>query len=257
MVLLLSAISNSNRSPKLQEFYRKLGDHCEETTGTLYLSDVDGTLDWPNRGIYVFFSPDTNPEINPVKEWKIRRIGTVGDCKGSSSTLWERLRAHRGNKNGKYAGGGNHRGSVFRRHVGRALIEKDELQDRYPHWGIPHRNIPEDIDTTTLREQEHQLEEQISNRIRNLPFTVINIPGDPGPDCDRARIEKNLIALTSHARRTNPELRSDDWIGRHVPHAEIAKTGLWNVDHTNAFYTNNIINELDPYIDQTTSIKSD
>jgi hypothetical protein len=189
----------------------------------------------------VFFSDDTNLEFDPVDEWDIVLIGTVGDCAGSKSILWDRLRAHRGSQRRAYAGGGNSRGSIFRKHVGRALIESWGLHDRYPHWGTPHRNLPDEVETTELREQEHPLEQDVSDRIRQLPFLVVDIPGTPGPDCDRARIKKNLIALVAHTRRTTPGLKSDDWLGNNSPHAEIAKTGLWNIDHVSAFSTNSII----------------
>lgn len=254
MVVFLSTASNPSRPPNLQEFYQKLGVLHDQTDGPYYLSDVDGSLEWPDRGIYVFFSADTDLELDPVDEWRIVRIGTVGDCTGSSSTLWDRLRAHRGTKQGDYADGGNSRGSIFRKHLGRAIIEDEKLHEKYPNWGTPHRNLPDDITTPELRAQEHPLEQRVSSRIRELPFLVIDIPGEPGPDCDRARIEKNLIALTAHARRTTPALKKDGWIGHQSPHAEVAKTGLWNIDHVNAFYTGSIMSELDPYIENTTPI---
>lgn len=251
MVVFLSAVSGPDRPAKLQEFYRKLGVLHERTDGPYYLSDADGSLDWPDRGIYIFFSADTDLELDPVEEWRITRIGTVGDCAGSKSTLWERLRAHRGTKQGEYADGGNARGSIFRKHVGRAIIEDEGLEEKYPNWGTPHRNLPDELSTPELRAQEHSLELRVSEYIRDLPFLVIDIPGDPGPDCDRARIEKNLIALVAHARRTTPALKKDGWVGHCSPHAEVAKTGLWNIDHVNAFYTGSIMTELDPFIEST------
>lgn len=36
---------------------------------------------------------------------------------------------------GTYEGGGNHRGSVFRKRVGEAVIEREALHDEYPQWG--------------------------------------------------------------------------------------------------------------------------
>lgn len=250
-MIFLSATSTPGRPSKLEQFYRKLGVLHEETDGPYYLSEGDGNLNWPTRGIYVFFSPDTDLDIDPVEDWHIVRIGTVGDCAGSTSSLWDRLRAHRGTQKGAYAGGGNHRGSIFRKHVGRSIIEQEGLHDEYPHWGTAHRNLPEDLDTTDLREQEDPLEQRVSDYIRNLPFLVIDIPGEPGPDCERAMIEKNLIALVAHARRTNPSLKQDGWLGHSSPHAEIAKTGLWNIHHVNAFYSGDIINQLDPFIERT------
>lgn len=255
MVVFLSAVSGPDRPAKLREFYRKLGVLYEQTDGPYFLDDVDGSMNWPDRGIYIFFSADTDLELDPVEEWHIVRIGTVGDCAGSASTLWDRLRAHRGTERGDYANGGNARGSIFRKHVGRAIIEHEGLEEKYPNWGTPHRNLPEKISTAEIRAQEHPLELRVSERIRELPFLVIDIPGEPGPDCDRARIEKNLIALVAHARRTRPRLKKDGWLGQSSPHAEISKTGLWNIQHVNAFYTENIVNEIEPYIDATEPVR--
>jgi len=256
MVVLLSAISNPSRPTKLQEFHQKLGVLRDKAGGPFYLSDIDGSYNWPDRGIYVFFEHDTEPLVDPVEKWMITRIGTVGDSSGSTSTLWNRLRAHRGTVNSEYGEmGGNHRGSIFRKHVGRAFIERDDLYNEYPHWGVPHRDLPDDISTSDIRTQEHELEQRVSEYIRILPFLVIDIPGQPGPDSKRAMIEKNLIALVSHARRTSPDLKKDDWLGHHSPRAEIAKTGLWNIQHVSSFYSDDIIQQVEAHIEKTDPIK--
>lgn len=205
-----------------------------------------------------FFDHDTDPLVDPAEDWTITRIGTVGDSSGSTSTLWDRLRAHRGTVNSRYGEmGGNYRGSIFRRHVGQSIIEREDLHDEYPHWGVAHRNLPGDVSTSDIRTQEHQLEQRVSEYIRSLPFLVIDIPGEPGPDCDWAMIEKNLIALVSHARRTSPDLKKDDWLGYHSPRAEIAKTGLWNIQHVSSFYSDNIIRQVEPYVKGTDPVASD
>jgi len=130
------------------------------------------------------------------QRWRLSRIGTVGVSADSSNTLWNRLRQHHGNVRGKYAGGGNHRGSIFRLHVGRALIEKHGWHDEYPHWGEQNP----DAETTAVREQEHELEQRVSEYIRDLPFLWVDVPGDPGPECVRAVIEANTIAMVSSRR---------------------------------------------------------
>lgn len=252
-MLFLAASAGSPRPTRLQELYGELARLNERTDGPYYLSDVDGSLDWPDRGVYVLFDPETDLEHQSRDQWYISRIGTVGDCKGSTSTLWDRLRAHRGTVSGAYADGGNHRGSIFRQHVGRCIIEREGLEE-YPHWGKAHRSLPDSVETTALREQEHSLELRVSQQIRKMPFLVIDIPGGPGPDCSRAMIEKNLIALTAHARRTTPGLIRDGWLGRCSPRGTIAHSGLWNLDHVNAFYSDSVIHDVESYIDQTNSI---
>lgn len=252
MVLFLSGVAGGTGPTVLSEFYQTLGDLAEATGGPYYLSDYESSWNFPQRGIYVFFHPSTDPQVDPPTEWSIARIGTVGVSEGSTATLQGRVRQHRGNASGKYGeGGGNHRGSVFRLHVGQALKEKHGWQDKYPHWGSSHRDLPDDLETESLRQNEHSLEQRVSEYIRSMPFLVIDIPGEPHSDCERARFEKNLIALVSHKRRTNPALMNSDWLGISSPRAEINQTGLWNINHVSGFYSESIINELKPYTNST------
>ncbi|WP_434529955.1 hypothetical protein ACODNH_00615 (plasmid) [Haloarcula sp. NS06] len=124
---------------------------------------------------------------------------------------------------GKYAGGGNHRGSIFRLHVGRALIEKHGWHDEYPHWGEPNP----DAETTAVREQEHELEQRVSEYIRDLPFLWVDVPGKPGPECDRAVIESHTIAMVSRVssicRAVRPRLAR-------VSLAEIRSVSVWAME---------------------------
>lgn len=233
-------------SDPLEQLYQTLADLREQIHGPYYLDDVDGTLDWPDRGVYFFFSPNSDLRTMSPADWRLSRIGTVGVSEGSSNTLWNRLRQHRGNVRGKYADGGNHRGSIFRLHVGRALIEKHGWHDQYPHWGEQNP----DAETTAVREQEHDLEQQVSAYIRDLPFLWVDVPGEPGPDADRAVIEQNLIALVSHHRRTAGP--SDlDWLGYHSEKSEVYQSGLWNVRHVSDLFDPTAIDLLDDHVSST------
>jgi hypothetical protein len=258
MLFLVSTPSGPDRAADLQEFYREMDSLREATGGPFYLSDATAEYDWPERGIYFFFSRDVDPETDPVSEWPIRRVGTVGVSEGSESTLWERLRAHRGTLNSRYGEkGGNHRGSIFRKWLGMARIHRDELYEEYPYWGVPHRNLPEEADTQSIREQEHEIEQQVSEHIRDMPFLVLGVNDDPGPTSDRAKIEKNLIALISHTRRSNASVKQDSWVGQNVPRAEIWKTGLWNIEHVSGFYRSSILSDVAEYRKQMSEISPD
>jgi hypothetical protein len=254
--MFLTAATGSRRPTELQRLYEETETLRQRIDGPYYLSDVSADGNWPDRGIYIFFDPNTDFS-SPSDQWCISRIGTVGDCKGSSATLWERLRAHRGTKRGQYQNGGNHRGSVFRRHVGEALIRQDNLENEYPHWGVPHRSLSDDIDTQTLRKGEHPLEQQVSHYIRSLPFLWIDVPGEPGPDCERAMLEKNLIGLVAHGRKTVPGLIRNDWLGRSAAEASITRTGLWNLDHTAGLFDRNVIDDFREYVQETQPLNSD
>lgn len=250
MAIFLATSSTGGLPAPLAQLYESLDDLCEEINGPYKLENCNGHMDWPDRGIYFFFSHDSDLEADPPSEWHLTRIGTVGVAAGSSNTLWNRLRQHRGNTRGDYAGGGNHRGSIFRRHVGRAFIQKDGLQDEYPYWGTTHASGIS-WETDRLRENEHPLEERVSRYIRSLPFLYVSIPGEPEPGNDRDRIESNSIAMVSHFRRANPRLYKNDWVGHESPKPEIHQTGLWNIDHVTDDFSPAVVAELNDYIDRT------
>lgn len=253
---MASAGGGSTRPTALQELYAKFGELQEHTDGPYYLSECDGHQNWPDRGIYLFFSHDSDLVNDPPSEWTVARIGTVGVSKGSSNTLWNRLRQHRGNLRGKYSGGGNSRGSIFRLHVGASMIERDGLHDDYPLWGKKHADWPGDVDTTSVREQEHQLEQRVSEYIGSMPFLVLNVPGEPGPQSDRAYIEQRLISTFSYNHRTH-DLGGSDRLYSESPRPEIFRSRLWNINHVEGFASADVVHDVDKYIESTEPVLSE
>jgi hypothetical protein len=251
--MLLTSIPLASQPQPYQEFHRALGRLADQTGGPWTLGEVSGQWNWPERGIYIFLNADSHRVAETVSQAYVTRIGTVGDCAGSSSTLWSRLRAHRGNTRGDYAGGGNHRGSVFRRHVGEALIEAEGLHDQYPHWGKTHAQLPDGMETTALRQQEHSLEQQVSQRIRSLPFLVVDVPGEPGPQSSRATLERNLIALVAQLRLRDPSLKRGCELQQQSPTPAIARSELWNVNHVNELFQSDTPRQFAEYVEQTAS----
>lgn len=233
-----------DRPEPLQRFYSALSDLNRVLDGPHFLSEYQD-LSFPNRGIYVFFSPGTDLESAPPSRWQISRIGTVGVSEGSSNPLRSRLRQHRGNAQGEFASGGNHRGSIMRLHIGRSIIDHEGLEETYPDWGLPTRKLD---DTRAVREIEHPLEKRVSDYIRDLPFLWVDIPGEPGSRCDRAKIERNLIALVSQIRRQSAGGVDADWLGYYSPRPEINQTGLWNIEHVNELYNPAIVDSFEEYI---------
>jgi hypothetical protein len=108
-----------------------------------------------------------------------------------------------------------------------------------------------DLETTDLREQEHPLEQRVSERIRQMPFLVVNVPGEPGPNSERATLERNLISLVAQYRNRNPNLKNDDTLRSYSPTPEIARSDLWNVDHVSELYRQNTVLTFKQYIEQT------
>jgi hypothetical protein len=105
-----------------------------------------------------------------------------------STTLWDRLRQHRGHIGGRYAGGGNHRASVFRRHVGAAIIRRERLSRELLDSWLDRHNP-----SVQMAAQEAPIEVKVSQYIGSMPFLWLSVPERP----DRHSIERNSIALLS------------------------------------------------------------
>jgi hypothetical protein len=111
------------------------------------------------------------------------------------------------------------------------------------------------METPDLREQEHPLELDVSEYIRNLPMLVVDVPGDAGPNSDRAWLEANLIALVSQHRRRQPELRPSDSLTAESEAPTVWRTGLWNIDHTDSLFDPTAVEKLQSYADATAEIQ--
>jgi len=231
-----------NRQDDLDSVYSLL-DELEATVGgKRKLGDCDGRMNWPDRGIYFFFHPDeTRSETDQLR---LTRIGTHAVSEGSSTSLWNRLRTHRGTQRGTYEGGGNHRGSVFRKRIGEALIERESSQEAYPEWGVGSSAARE------LRMEELDLERRVSEYIRELPFLWVDVNDEPSTESDRAYIERNMIALVSNTGTESIDPRGEDWLGHHSPVTEIVQSGLWNINHVDADYHAEFLDTFASYINR-------
>ncbi len=183
------------------------------------LADCRGRPRWPDRGVYFFFEPGEH-RAGQGDRPRVVRVGTHAVSTGSRSTLWGRLRAHRGGRGGS----GNHRGSIFRLHVGHALLVRDGAT--LPTWGHG-ANAPRSV-----RDSEVDHEKRVSAYIGSMSVTWLEVPDEPGPRSARAFIERHTIALLSNQLSPH-DPPGPDWLGRHSPRVEIASSGLWNLNHVN------------------------
>jgi hypothetical protein len=205
----------------LEEFYDLLANLETILKGKRLLKDCDGYMKWPRRGVYFFFEAGEVRRSKPHLP-RVVRVGTQAVSNGSRSTLWERLRTHRGTNQGT----GNHRASVFRRHIGQALIAKSKGAISVPTW-IDKQNVPH-----TVREAEKELERKVSDYIGTMPFLWVEVGDTPGPQSDRAVIETNsIILLAGSDGRTPVDPPSKHWLGNYSNHDKIRHSGLWNLDH--------------------------
>ena len=181
------------------------------------MADASGRLGWPKRGVY-FLLEDT--ESSPSeRSFRISRIGTHAVSKGSQTTLWDRLSTHRGVNSGL----GSHRSSIFRLHVGRALV----LAGKHPAietWGVGQ------VANRSVREQEADLERLVSSTIGRMRVLWLDIPDEPGPMSDRAYVEKGSIGLLSRMAILQPT-KSEQWLGNWSASNKISTSGLWNLNY--------------------------
>ncbi|WP_435075512.1 hypothetical protein [Halorubrum sp. HHNYT27] len=231
------------RQDDIDRFYGLLNDLEQRVGGTRQLKNCTGYMDWPDRGVYIFFAPDEYRDSGD--QLRVTRIGTHAVSEGSSTSLWNRLRTHRGAMRGTYDGGGNHRGSVFRKRVGEAFVERDSLHGEYPQWGEG---------SSAKREQrldELEMERRVSDYLRSLPFLWLKVDDEPSADSQRAYIERNTIALLSNYQQDAVDARSNDWLGNHSRSVKIRESGLWNVNHVGEEYDPMFLDILTDAIEDT------
>jgi len=232
--------SFEERLAAIREFYEILDELEKRVGGRRKLAQCDGRMHWPARGVYFFFEPG---EIRTTSGDGLRvvRVGTHALKEGSKSTLWKRLRQHKGQGNG----GGNHRGSVFRHHVGAALIDRDGWSGpEAKNWHISG-SAPRDI-----RQAEVPLERAVSKYICEMPFLWVEINDEPGPGSDRGFLERNAIALLSNfdSGIASIDPASDKWLGTWASSKEIQRSHLWNVNHVGERYDRSFFHILHVHV---------
>jgi hypothetical protein len=191
----------------------------------------------PAAGVYFFQEPGEYRTRQP-DVLRIVRVGTHAVSEGSKATLWQRLRNHMGTK----AGGGNHRGSIFRKHVGAAMLVRDGID--LPRWNIGS-SAPRSV-----RVQEADHEARVSAYLGAMPVYWIAVPGPSGSSNRRAYIERNAIALLSN--HLDPvDKASGRWLGNSCPSAEVRGSALWNVNHVNEDYDPRFLDDLEACVVRT------
>lgn len=164
-----------SRKADLDRLYHGLSEVKEKFGGFRYLRDCTGKSGWPKRGIYFFFEDGEWREHR--SQLRVVRVGTHALTDTSRTTLWNRLRTHRGSADGR----GNHRGSVFRDEVGRAILKFWSSQLTSDHYG----RIRETWGHGRSAEKsvclaEVPLERDVSARIGCMPFLWLEVDDAPG-----------------------------------------------------------------------------
>jgi hypothetical protein len=231
----------SERCAALIRFYSILDQLDYAIGGARLLSACSGRLDWPKRGVYFFREPEEH-RSDTGEGPRIVRVGTHALTAGSQTALWTRLSQHRGQQN---AGGGNHRGSIFRQIVGAALIERDDLN--FPTWGEGNTASRE------IRLVELDLERRVSEIIGKMAFLWLAIGDEAGPESLRGYIERNSIALLSNYRKTPLDQPSSTWLGHRSARERVRASGLWNQNHVDEAYDPVFLDHLDELVEAARS----
>lgn len=227
----------SARAGDLNRFYELLTPLESRLGGARKLADCDGRMDWPTRGVYFFFEPgEVRAESRPAP--RVVRVGTHALTSRSGTTLWNRLSQHRGLAS---TGGGNHRGSIFRLLVGKALMarEPDSTVTTWARGSSAPRHV---------RDAEQELERRVSRVIRDMPVLWLEVDDPPGPTSRRRYIERNAIALLSNYDRAPLDPPSGDWLGSYCPHEKVRQSGSWNQQHVDETYDPAFLEVLDSLV---------
>lgn len=208
------ALHTARRIVDLKKLY-SLIEKARSSEQSFLLRDLR-ERELPARGVYVFV--DRKEKNFEGSLGRIVRIGTHAISEGSKSQLRTRLRSHLGQVDGS----GNHRGSIFRLHVGRAMLKRDHNLPRLTTWGVG-----QDAPKKTRRfELEH--ERRVSDYLNKLEVVILPVSDEASKHSMRAVIETQLIALLSDALQPI-DRPSKRWLGTSSPSTAIACSGLWNL----------------------------
>lgn len=233
---------STNRLADLDRFYALLEELRERLGGYRRLAECTGKDGWPERGLYFFF--EAGEERSTASGPRVVRVGTHALTATSRTRLWGRLAQHRGTLTPP---GGNHRGSIFRLHVGECLLRsRKTAAPDLSSWGKGNSAKGEVVAA------ERALEGEVSAYIGKLPFLWLAVENRPDGSHDRGYLERNAIALLSnYAAEPRLDPASPEWLGRHSSRLEIQRSGLWNVNHVGERYEPAFLDLLEEYVRRT------
>lgn len=237
--LLQAWLCDTSRADDLSVMYAELSRLAHGLGEFTTLQDCRSLNGIPGKGIYLFFE-DNEKRFIDNNVLRVVRVGTHAVSKNAKSTLWGRMRTHLGTSDG----GGSHRSSIMRLHIGRALLECDRPNAPHESWGIGQSA------SKKILTSEKELEASVSKYISKMRVLWLNVPDEPGPNSDRAFLEQNLIGLL--AGQTGPvDVGTSDWLGYWSPHPAIKRSQLWNVDYTEGSYRRDFLGVLTDYVSAT------
>lgn len=180
----------------------------------------------PRNGIYFFYETG--------EDWghggSVPRIVKIGTCRGSNnfgSRLGQHYLLSEAKMNFDATKPRPHDRSVLRKHIGMALLNKDE-GDYFQVWSenLTKREKREQYKHRRDIEKEKRLETAITKLIRErFSFRFIILGNNKE---ERLGLEKHLIGTISQCSLCKP---APDWLGNHSPDKRIMESGLWLIQH--------------------------
>ncbi|MFB4300394.1 hypothetical protein [Actinomadura sp. NTSP31] len=217
------SVMQEERRLATDRFYAILDELTERLGGPRLLKNCTQADGWPQYGVE-FFLEDGQVRAGENR-LRVVRVGSHALGATSQATFWTRLAQHRGPVSGSKAGVGNHRGSIFRQHVGSALLQTGRWSAEVQmSWG--QRKV-----SPAQREAEYPLERAVSERIGALPLLWLEVPDRE----HRISIRANSIALLSRCNGGTHPI-SPGWLGLDARNDNVCRSGLWNSEHVDDPY---------------------
>lgn len=211
------------RRADTDRFYWLLDELAGRVGGPRMLGACAASTGWPRFGVYFVFEVTERRDDSSLR---VVRVGTHGLRPQSRQTLWARLAQHKGTR----SGGGNHEASIFRKHVGSALIrlgaEGAEREELCALWLGPSRPLAE-----AAKRRIAEIERRVSRQIGAMPLLWLRVDGAD----ERGWLERNAIALLS-TRQGGVDRPSPQWLGWHAANERVRTSGLWNHQHVDEPY---------------------
>ena len=152
---------------------------------------------------------------------------------GASSSLWNRLSAH---KNGS---------SVFRRLIGSALIKKHRIDYAYDKWWSQNTSEKDPA-------KEKFIKRCVSETIGKMPFLWLKVDDV----YLQSYIEGNATTLLSNFWRKTIDAPSATWLGYHSTDKQdnliykVRESGLWSQDFVEMGYHPEFLDKLEVLVEQ-------
>lgn len=187
-----------------------------------YPFDVDKL---PDNAIYFFYEKGEYQSHNHDSP-RIVRVGTHRD-----GNFKKRITQHYALNDSKLEfdarSAAPHRWSVFRKNIGRALLNKNGNKDYLDIWDKKFTEKETIKEFSHLRdvELEKRTESEVTRIIRkSFSFRFLNIENQD----ERINLESKLIATLAQCNICKP---SENWLGLHSPINAIRTSGLWQTQH--------------------------